>query len=199
VLASAAITAALSMALWHSRSLPGVDRWVLQRVAARGDHGLRVAQHVTSALTVLTVVAAVALVACASFGLRRADAAALALLSPVFSVVVERGLKSVVARREPGASAAHFPSGHVAFAAAVVLSVVLIVRAARLRRSRRVGLSLAAGVLALGMMWSRMADTAHVFTDVVAGAALGTTVTLAVALVLDHAHGRHRLRLVARV
>ena len=57
-----------------------------------------------------------------------------------------------------------------------------------LRMSRRVGLTVAASVLLLLMMWSRMADGAHLFTDVVAGAGLGTTVTLLVALSLDRAN-----------
>ena len=151
-----------------------------------------VAQHVTWGLTVVTIAAALALVVYAFGVLRRVDAAGLALLAPVITLVVERGLKSVVARRAPGSTMNHFPSGHVAVATTVLVGAVLIGRAAMLRMSRRVGLTLAASVLLLLMMWSRMADGAHLFTDVVAGAGLGTTVTLLVALTLDRAHPANR-------
>jgi membrane-associated phospholipid phosphatase len=185
ILLSVAMTAALTVMVWHSHSLPEVDNWVLLRVAAQGDRDL--AQHVTRALTAVTIAAAVALVAYAFCVLRRVDAAGLALLSPVITLVAERGLKSIVARRAPGSTVYHFPSGHVAVATTVVISVVLIGRSAMVRFSRWLGLSLAASVLLLSMMWSRMADTAHLFTDVVAGVGLGTTVTLLVALALDRA------------
>lgn len=185
ILLSAAMTSALTVMVWHSHSLPEVDNWVLLRVAAQRDRDL--AQHVTSALTAVIIAAAVALVAYAFCVLRRVDAAGLALLSPVTTLVAERGLKSIVARRAPGSTTYHFPSGHVAVATTVVISVVLIGRSAMFRYSRRLGLSLAAGVLLLLLMWSRMADTAHLFTDIVAGIGLGTTVTLLVALILDRA------------
>ncbi len=187
ILLSGAMTAALTVMVWHSHSLPAVDNWMLRRVAAQGDRDLRVAQHVTSALTAVAITAGVALVAYAFCVLRRVDAAALALLSPLITVVAERGMKSIVARRAPGSTVNHFPSGHVAVATAVVISVFLIGRSAKSRLSRRLGLSLAGGSLLLFMIWSRLAETAHLFTDVVAGVGLGTTVTLLVALTLDRA------------
>lgn len=187
ILLSAAMTAALTVMVWHSHSVPEVDNWVQLRVAAQGDRDLRLAQHVTRALTAVTIAAAVASVAYAYCVLRRVDAAGLALLSPVITLVAERGLKSIVARRAPGSTVYHYPSGHVAVATTVVISVVLIGRSAMFRLSRRLGLSLAASVLLLFMIWSRMADTAHLFTDVVAGVVLGTAVTLLVALTLDRA------------
>jgi membrane-associated phospholipid phosphatase len=161
-------------------------------VAAHGDRDLRVAQHITWGLTVVTIGAAMALVAYALGVLRRVDAAGLALLAPVITLVADRELKSFVARRAPGSTTNHFPSGHVAVAAAVLVVAVLIGRASMLRMSRRVGPMVAAGVLLLLMMWSRMADRAHLFTDVVAGVGLGTTVSLLVALALDRAHRANR-------
>lgn len=187
VLLSAAMTAGLTVMVWHSHALPEVDNWVLRRVAAHGDRDLRVAQHVTWGLTVVTIAAALALVVYAFGVLRRVDATGLALLAPMITLVAERELKSIVDRRAPGSTVNHFPSGHVAVATTVLVGTVLIGRAAMLRRSRRVGLRLAASVLLLLMSWSRMADRAHLFTDVVAGVALGTTVSLLVALTLDRA------------
>jgi membrane-associated phospholipid phosphatase len=188
VLLSAAMTAGLTVMVWHSHALPEVDSWVLRRVAAQGDGDLRVAQHVTWGLTVLTIAAALALVVYAFSVLGRVDAAGLALLAPVITLVAERALKSTVARRAPGSTVNHFPSGHVAVATAVLVGTVLIGRAAILRVSRQVGLTLAVSILPLLMIWSRIADGAHLFTDVLAGVGLGTTVTLLVALTLDRAH-----------
>ena len=188
IVVSAAMTAGLTVKVWHSHALPEIDDWVLRRVASHGDRDLRVAQHITWGLTVMTIGAALALVAYAFGVLGRVDATALALLAPVITLLADRELKAIVARRAPGSTTNHFPSGHVAVAATVLVGAVLIGRAAMLRMSRRVGITVGASILLMMMMWSRMADRAHLFTDVVAGVGLGTTVTLLVALALDRAN-----------
>ncbi|MEO7980316.1 MAG: phosphatase PAP2 family protein [Sporichthyaceae bacterium] len=182
------MSAGLTLMVWHSHALPEVDYWVLRRVAAQGDRDLRVAQRVTWGLTVVTIAAVLALAVYAFGVLRLIDAGSLALLAPVITLVTDRELKAIVARRAPGSTVNHFPSGHVAVATTVLVGAVLIWRVAMLRMSRRAGLTLAASVLPLLMIWSRMADRAHLFTDVVAGAGLGTTVTLLVALALDRVY-----------
>ena len=60
--------------------------------------------------------------------LGRWNAAALALLAPAATVVAEKLLKLLVARRAPASTVFHYPSGHVAVATALVLSLALILR-----------------------------------------------------------------------
>ena len=185
VVISAAITSVLSALVWHSHALPEMDAWAVRQVAAQGAHDLRLAQDITRVLTVATLASVAMLALYAARVLKRTDAAALAVLAPATTVLADRGLKVLVARRAPESTEYHFPSGHVAVAATVLVSVLLIGRAAVPRLASRLALSFWAGALLLLMTWSRMADTAHVLTDVVAGTAMGTTVTLLVAVAVD--------------
>jgi membrane-associated phospholipid phosphatase len=88
-----------------------------------------------------------------------------------------------------------FPSGHAtsSFVLAAVFAILLadpLYR--RVPRALRVLLVLVALVIAASVGTAMIANHAHVFTDVVAGAAVGTGVALACALSLDLAVGRAR-------
>jgi len=85
-------------------------------------------------------------------------------------------------------SSASFPSGHAtsSFALAAVFAILLtdpVYR--RVPRALRLLLVLMALLLAAAVAATMIAIGAHVFTDAVAGAAVGTGVVLACALTLD--------------
>jgi membrane-associated phospholipid phosphatase len=94
-----------------------------------------------------------------------------------------------------------FPSGHAtsSFALATGFAVLLVASPRhRLPGTLRLLLVLMALLLATAVAAAMVAITAHNFTDVVAGAAVGTSVVLACALALDlvtsRAHRRHHPR-----
>jgi membrane-associated phospholipid phosphatase len=186
---AALVTVALARLAWHSRQLPGVDAWVKDRLGADSARELRLATEVAGGLRSVTIVGIVAVAALAWGLLRQRNAVILVLLAPTVTLVAERLLKPLVGRRAPESTVFHFPSGHVAVATAVALCLVLVVRSVRTRPATRTVAVLSAGLLVLLMGLIRMIDTAHVLSDVVAGAATGVAVTLAMALLLD---GRRR-------
>ena len=88
-----------------------------------------------------------------------------------------------------------FPSGHAtsSFALAAVFAIMLTDPAyRRVPGALRLLLVLMALLLATAVAATMIAIGAHVFTDAVAGAAVGTGVVLACALTLDLAVGRAR-------
>ncbi len=90
-----------------------------------------------------------------------------------------------------------FPSGHatVSFALATGFAILLVASPRhRLPRRLRLVLALMALLLATAVAAAMVAITAHTFTDVVAGAAVGTGVVLACALALDLVTSRARRR-----
>jgi membrane-associated phospholipid phosphatase len=183
---AALVTVALSGLVWHSTRLPGLDAWMLHLLGAHYDEPqFRVATDLAAALRALTVGGIVATPVVAWMARRRWNAVALALLAPAVTLVAERLLKLLVARRAPASTVFHYPSGHVAVATALVLSLVLILRPAIDRpRVRLVGLSVA--LLVPVMALTRMVETAHLLTDVLGGASTAVAVTLGTALLLDH-------------
>jgi undecaprenyl-diphosphatase len=183
---AALVTVALSGLVWHSTRLPGLDAWVLQLLGARYDEPqFRVATDLATALRALTVGGIVATAVVAWMALRRWNAVALALLAPAATLVAEKLLKLLVARRAPASTVFHYPSGHVAVATALVLGLVLILRPAIGRpRVKLVGLSVA--LLVPVMALARMVETAHLLTDVLGGVSTAVAVTLGTALLLDH-------------
>jgi undecaprenyl-diphosphatase len=99
-------------------------------------------------------------------------------IAPTLSTI----LKAVVDRERPPdarlhAAGASFPSGHTVYAAATCITVVALFVASG--RGRRAGW-VAAAVLTAVMAWSRTYLQVHWLSDVVAGAALGAGVALAV-------------------
>ena len=183
------VTAVLARLVWHSRQLPGLDTWVEDRLGADSDRELRLATELAGGLRSVTVLGVVAVAALAWIALRQRNAVVLALLAPTATLAAERLLKPLVGRRAPVSTVFHYPSGHVAVATAVALSLVLIVRSSTARPATRTIAVLSAGLLVLLMALARLVETAHVLSDVVGGAATGVAVTLAVALLLD---GRRR-------
>ena len=141
------VTAVLSGLVWHSTRLPGLDAWVLHLLGAHsGDRQFRLATGVASGLRALVVGGIVATALVAWMALRRWSAVALAVLAPAATLAAEKLLKPLVARRAPGSTVFLYPSGHVAVATALALSLVLILRPAmaRPRVKLLVGLSVGA-------------------------------------------------------
>ncbi|MGD0064028.1 MAG: phosphatase PAP2 family protein [Streptosporangiaceae bacterium] len=109
-----------------------------------------------------------------------------ALATPVASALTELVLKPLVGRTIGGYDS--FPSGHatVMFALAATCSVLLLDPPGhRVPAAVRLLLACLALLAATTVSLAMVAANAHYFTDVVAGAALGTAVVLACALTLD--------------
>jgi membrane-associated phospholipid phosphatase len=130
-----------------------------------GELQLRLATDLATGLRALTVGGVEATALAAWLALRRWHAVALAVMAPAATFVVDRLLKPLVACKAPGSLVFHYPSGHVAVATALALSLVLILRPSMVRPRVK---------------------TAHLLTDVAGGVSAGVAVTLAAALLLDH-------------
>jgi membrane-associated phospholipid phosphatase len=179
-------TAVLSGRVWHSTGLPGVDAWTLDLLGAQSDERqFRLATEVASGLRALTVTGILATALVAWRALRWWSAVALALLAPATTLAIERLLKLLVARRAAGTPVVHYPSGHVAVATALVLSLVLILRPAMARPRVKLSIGLSVALLVPLMAWARLVETAHLLTDVIGGVSTGVAVTLGIALLLD--------------
>jgi membrane-associated phospholipid phosphatase len=180
------VTAVLSALVWHSTRLSGPDAWVFHLLGAHdGELQLRLATDLTTGLRALTVSGIVATALAAWMALRRRHAVALAVMAPAATFVVDRLLKSLVARKAPGSPVFHYPSGHVAVATALALSLVLILRPSMVRPRVKTLLGLSAALLVALMGLARLVETAHLLTDVAGGLSAGVAVTLAAALLLD--------------
>ena len=191
----ASLTAALSGLVWHSTRMPAVDGWVLAELGAHTHGQSRLAAAVTIGFTALTLVVMVTTAGFAWLAVRRWDAVLLALTAPAAALAAEKLLKMLVLRRAPGSAAPHFPSGHLAVAAAVALSLVLVLRSAGVRRGVTAITVLCASLVMIVLAWARLAETAHLLSDLVGGVGTGVTVTLFVALCYDRRalsrlHGR---------
>jgi membrane-associated phospholipid phosphatase len=188
------VTVVVTGLVWHSTRLPGLDAWVLHLLGAHsGERRFRLAMGVATALRALTIggIAATALVSW--MALRRWNAVALAVLAPTAALAADKLLKPLVARRAPGSTVFHYPSGHVAVATALALSLVLILRPTMTRPRVKALVGLCAALLVSLMAWARLTETAHLLTDVVGGMSTGVAVTLGTALLLDRRSVRGRL------
>jgi membrane-associated phospholipid phosphatase len=150
-----------------------------------GELQLRLATDLTTGLGALTVGGIVAMALAAWMALRRWHAVALAVMAPAATFVVDRLLKPLVARKAPGSPVFHYPSGHVAVATALALSLVLILRPSMVRPRVKTLLGLSAALLVALMGLARLVETAHLLTDVAGGLSAGVAVTLAAALLVD--------------
>jgi membrane-associated phospholipid phosphatase len=172
--------------VWHTSHPGSVDAWALRTLRAQSHPELRLATAVSAGLRVGAVGATVALAAFAWVALQRPDAVVLAVGSPATALVVEKLLKQVVlARQSPGSAALLYPSGHLAVATALALTAVLVMRLARPPTGIRVLVATSVSLLVLLLGRARLAEMAHLLSDVVGGVAMGAAVTLAVALLLD--------------
>jgi membrane-associated phospholipid phosphatase len=180
------VTAVLSGLVWHSTRLPGPDSWVLHLLGAHsGEWQFGLATGLTAALAALAIVGIAATALGAWMALRRWNAVALAVLAPTATLVADKLLKPLVARRAPGSMAFHYPSGHVAVLTALALCLVLIVRSAMARPRVKLLVGLSAALLVILMALARLVETAHLLTDVVGGVSMAAAVTLGAALLLD--------------
>jgi membrane-associated phospholipid phosphatase len=79
-------------------------------------------------------------------------------MAPATTLVVDRLLEPLVARRAPVSTVFHYPSGHVAVATALALSLVLILRPSMVRPRVKTVIGLSAALLVPLMAlarWSR--------------------------------------------
>ena len=191
------VTGLIAALVWHSRQLPGLDAWVEDRLGARTDLQFRLAGEVASGLRGITVLGVVAAAAGAWAVLRRWNGVALALLAPAATLAAELLLKPLVARRAPESTTFHYPSGHVAVATALAVSLILLVRFAGSRPAVRLATVAATSLLVVAMALAVLIATAHLFSDVVGGVATGVAVTLAAAWLVDRSVGGRLLQLHA--
>jgi len=152
-------------------------------------------------LPLVTAMTAALVLGCAAAG-RWRGAVLAAVAVPVASGLTELVLKHVIGRTLRGWLS--YPSGHAActFALAMTATILLAgparpgLRAsgprlpAVVRRLLMVGAFLAAAVVSVGVVGLDL----HYFTDIVAGAALGTGTVLGVALLLDAVETSRRSR-----
>jgi membrane-associated phospholipid phosphatase len=123
------VTVVISGLVWHSTRLPGLDAWVLHLLGAHsGERQFRLATDVAAGLRDLTLGGIVATALISWTVLRRWNVVALAVMAPAITLAVDKLLKPLVARRAPASTVFHYPSGHVAVATALALSLVLILR-----------------------------------------------------------------------
>jgi membrane-associated phospholipid phosphatase len=180
------VTAVLGGLVWHSTRLPGLDAWVLHLLGAQsGERQFRLATELATGLRTVTVGGILATALVAWMALRRWNAVALAVLAPATTLAVDKLLKPLVARRAPASTVFHYPSGHVAVATALALSLVLILRPSMVRPRVKTLVGLSVALLVPLMAVARLVETAHLLTDVAGGVSTGVAVTLGAALLLD--------------
>jgi membrane-associated phospholipid phosphatase len=187
VTAALAVTALLGALVWRSDQLGRVDAWAMREIPAHshGYQGFLVASAISDALGPLLIGAMVALGVLAWLRLRRRDAVLLSLLAPPATLAAEVALKHLVGRRSPDGGTLMYPSGHLAIATAVAVTLVLVFWAGSgsIRRGRTV-VTLAA-LFILVAAWASLTETAHSLSDVVGGIAIGMAVALGTALALS--------------
>jgi membrane-associated phospholipid phosphatase len=180
------VTVVVTGLVWHSTRLPSLDAWVLHLLGAHsGERQFRLATGVATGLRTLVAGGIVATALGSWMALRRWNAVALVLLAPTVTLVLDKLLKPLVARRAPASTVFHYPSGHVAVATALALTLVLILWPTMTRPRGKALVGLGAALLVSLMAWARLVETAHLLTDVVGGVSTGVAVTLGAALLLD--------------
>jgi membrane-associated phospholipid phosphatase len=188
------VTAALGALVWHSDQLGWIDAWVMREIPARshGYQGFLVASAISDALGPLLAGTMTAVAGLAWLRLRRRDLLVLALLAPPATLAAKVALKHLVARRLPGTDILMYPSGHLAIATAVAVTVVLVVRAGTTSARLELTVTTLAVLFVLVAAWARLAETAHALSDVVGGIATGIAVALGTALAVSAWSARRR-------
>jgi len=190
--ACAAVTAALAVH-FAGQDQPGrLDAAIDPRIRAGLGHFPRLLSWLPDLGTLAPVALVVlALVFACAVTRRWSGAALTAVAVPAAIGLTEYVLKPVVGR----GLGQSLPSGHATamFALAAVCAVLLVdPPGRRVRGVIRLLLVLAALTVAAAVSAAMVAIGAHHFTDTAAGAAVGTGLVLASALVLDLATGRGR-------
>jgi membrane-associated phospholipid phosphatase len=183
--AAALVTALIGALVWHSTRLGWLDAWALRAFRADSYLEFRLASAISAGVRLLAPAAASALAAFAWLVLRRRDAVILALGAPALTLGVEKLVKQVVARQTPGSGVLLYPSGHLAVATALALTLVLVARLATARPGVMAAVVAGTTLLVLVLARARLAETAHSLSDVVGGITTGVAVTLVAALLLD--------------
>lgn len=128
--------------------------------------------------------ACTAIAAALLLALRRARDAAAVATAAILGVALSESMKALVLRPRPwdqlySSQASSFPSGHSMGAAALAVSLVLVLAASdRVPRSAMRWAGVAAAAWIACMMWSRTALHVHWLTDTLAGALLGACVAI---------------------
>lgn len=194
------ITGSVGALVWRSERLGSIDAWALRELGAHSYREFRLASGVAASLRPVVLVGTMAIAVLAWVALRRWNGVVLSLAAPAVTFAVEKLLKQLVARQSPGVSVFLYPSGHLAVATALALTLILVVRTSGARPSIRVSVIACASLFVLVMARARLAETAHSLSDVVGGVATGAAVTLGAALLLDlglsrfmlYQHTKHR-------
>ena len=179
------ITGIIGALVWRSERLGSIDAWALRELGAHSHREFQLASGVAASLRPVAICGTMAIAALAWMALRQWNGVILSLAAPAVTFAVEKLVKQLVARRSPSASVFLYPSGHLAVATALVLTLILVVRSAGARASIRVSVVTCASLFVLVMARARLAETAHSLSDVVGGVATGAAVTLVAALLLD--------------
>jgi membrane-associated phospholipid phosphatase len=173
---------------WHSDRRGRVDAWAMREIPAHshGYQGFLVASAISDAVRPLVLgLTAATIMLLAWLRPRRRDALLLALLAPPVTLAAKGLLKEVVASRTSGGATLMYPSGHLAMATAVALTLLLVLRTGNVGAGIRRGLTILAALFVLTVAWARLAETVHSLSDVVGGIATGMAVPLSTALALS--------------
>lgn len=158
----------------------GIDRWWHDVAGVEpGSAAFAVAVSLAWIGSAMGVAACVAIAAAALAAARRYRDALTVCFAAILGVATSELLKVLVARPRPADALLHphglsYPSGHSMGAAALSVSLALVVVASeRVPRGAAAWACAGAAAWTLLMMWSRTAVQVHWITDTVAGAALG--------------------------
>jgi undecaprenyl-diphosphatase len=173
-----------------------VDRSVHHALSpARHSLPLTQASAVVSAMTSMLAIGGLALIAAATYLVRRAPPRRIIFLlaAPILSVAVAGILKVVVRRDRPMAGDGFaFPSGHATNTTTLLIVVLfLAVPATAAAATRRLALLVCAQLL---VGFARLLSGEHWLTDVVAGFLLGTVLGIGLTLLEELTRRSQRLR-----
>jgi undecaprenyl-diphosphatase len=185
--------AAMAIYVWSSPQLTSIERHISDALTStHKDTAFRLFDRISVlGSTGAVAIGAVVLAIFAWWWWRSLRLALVCVLGPALAGLGEVVLKEAIGRPRPltaplsGESGFGFPSGHAAGATALAVVVVLLAFAAFPRHHpMRPIVVVAAALYAVVIAVSRLVVGAHFSLDVLGGALLGTTATLALIIVL---------------
>lgn len=190
LLITVVVTAVIGALTWNPRRPSGVDAWTAQLLRVSDDSfPYRFASRLDDTMRVLPVLVGSLAVALFTWvRLRRRDALVASLLVAPATAAAEVSIKQA-GRGSLGLDPFTYPSGRAALAAALVLLLVLVLRAAAVRTLVRTSAAVLGTVYVLAMAWARVATGQHVPSDVLGGMSMGAAVTLAAVVSLRYGSG----------